>query len=236
MSSQLAIALENIHNIQAAVQSQKMADLGMFASQLAHDFRSFISLIKNLNRENERLTKHANYMEKMVQDLLSYARPKELKPAPVNINDLIDMTLELLHAPGTINIERHYASELPKLNLDKLQMRRVFSGLFENSIHAMRSRESGHLKIITKELQPISKFRHTSWVCIEIQDDGIGIQEEYLERIFDPFFTTHKNEGGNGLGLAIVRQIISRHSGFIDVSSTPGKGTITKIRLPYQYV
>jgi signal transduction histidine kinase len=115
-------------------------------------------------------------------------------------------------------------------------MRRVFSGLFENSIHAMRSHESGHLKIITKELQPISKFRHTSWVCIEIQDNGIGIQEEYLERIFDPFFTTHKNEGGNGLGLAIVRQIISRHSGFIDVSSTPGKGTITKIRLPYQYV
>lgn len=233
MSSQVATALANIHTLQNMVQSQKMDSLGMFASQLAHDFRSFISLIKNLNRENERLTKHANYMEKMVQDLLNYARPQELKLSPVNINDLIDMALELLHAPDTIKIERHYTSGLPSLRLDIHQMRRVFSNLFENSIRAMRSHENGRLKITTRELRHLSKFRRNPWVQVEILDDGIGIPEEYLERVFDPFFTTRKNEGGNGLGLAIVRQIISRHSGFIEVTSKPGKGTIVNIRLPY---
>lgn len=236
MSSQAAIALANIHTLQNMVQSQKMAGLGMFASQLAHDFRSFISLTKNLNRENERLTKHANYMEKMVQDLLNYALPQEFKLAAVNINDLIDMALDLLHAQDTIKIEKHYASDLPKLSLDIHQMRRVFSNLFENSVRAMRSHENGCLKITTKELRPLSKFRRNPWISVEILDDGIGIQEEYLERIFDPFFTTRKNEGGNGLGLAIVRQTITRHSGFIDVSSKPGKGTIANIRLPHQNV
>lgn len=234
VSSQVAIALDNIRSIQNMVQSQKMAGLGMLASQLAHDFRSFIALAKTLNKGNERFAKHAGYMEKMVQDLLNYARPQELKLAAVNINDLLDMSLELLHAPAEVHIEKHYAPELPKLNLDVTQMRRALLNLLQNSVRALRTHPNGRIKITTKELRPLSRFRRNPWVYIEILDEGIGIPEEYLERIFDPFFTTHKNEGGNGLGLAIVKQTVTRHSGFIDVASKPGKGTVFNIRLPLQ--
>lgn len=234
MSFQVARAMANIYTIQNMVQAQKMAELGMLASQLAHDFRSFISLTKTQIKDNERLAKHAAYMEKMVQDLLNYARPQELKFTGVNINDLIEMTLELVQIPPAIKIEKHFSDSLPKLQLDIHQMRRAFSNLLENSIRAMRINENGRIKITTKELRPLSKYRPNPWVYVEILDEGVGIPEEYLERIFDPFFTTRKNEGGNGLGLAIVKQIITRHSGFIDVSSKPGKGTIFNIRLPHQ--
>jgi MazG family protein len=236
IGSQIAFAMANIRSIREMVQSQKMAGLGMFASQLAHDFRSFISITKTLNRENERLARHAAYMEKMVQDLLNYARPQELKLTGLNINDLLEMTLDLIQTPPWLRIEKHYTPDLPKLNLDIHQMRRVFTNLLENSIRAMRNNESGRIKITTKELRPLTKFRRNPWIYIEILDQGIGIPEEYLERIFDPFFTTRKNEGGNGLGLAIVKQIITRHSGFIDVASKPGKGTIFSIRLPHRNV
>lgn len=236
VSSQVAIALDNIRSIQNMVQSQKMAGLGMLASQLAHDFRSFIALAKSLNKENERFAKHAGYMEKMVQDLLNYARPQDLKLAGVNINDLLDMSLELLHAPAEVHIEKHYAPHLPKLKLDITQMRRALLNLLQNSVRALRTHPNGRIKITTKELRPLSRSRRNPWVYIEILDEGIGIPEEYLERIFDPFFTTHKNEGGNGLGLAIVKQTITRHSGFIDVASKPGKGTVFNIRLPHQTV
>ncbi len=234
MSSQVAIAIKNIHNIEHMIQSQKMAGIGMLASQLAHDFKSFVSLAKLHSQENSRLMKHASYMEKMVQDLLNYARPQELKLTSLNINQLIDMSLDLIEVPPYLRIEKHYYNQLPKIEVDINQMRRALTNLLNNSIRAMRVSNGNRIKISTRPLRPLSSVNRNPWIYIEILDEGIGIPEEFLERIFDPFFTTYKSEGGNGLGLAIVKQIITRHSGFIDVSSKPGKGTIFNIRLPYQ--
>ncbi|RMF60360.1 MAG: hypothetical protein D6748_04260 [Calditrichaeota bacterium] len=234
VASQVPIALENIQTIQNILQAQKMAEIGMFASQLAHDFRSFINLVKMGDGGNSQLLKHARYMDKMVNDLLNYARPQELKLTPVNINQLIDMSLDLVQIPPHIRLEKNYSTDLPAIKVDIDQMRRVFTNLINNSIRAMAFNDSGRLKITTRTLRPASKLSTTPWIYIEILDEGVGIPDEFLERIFDPFFTTYKKEGGNGLGLAIVRQIITRHSGFIDVTSKPGKGTIFNIRLPYQ--
>ncbi len=225
-------AFQNIQEIQKVVQSQKMADLGMLASQLAHDFQSFIALVKLQNNLDNQLRLLADSMEKMVKDLLNYARPKDLRLSPVNINELIDMSLDLIQTHPSIQIERHYSDSVPQINVDIDQMRRVFTNLFENSITAM-AEKGGRLKISTRPLRPLSNFRRNTWLYIEILDDGDGIPEDFLEKIFDPFFTTRKNLGGSGLGLAIVKQIITRHKGFIDVTSKEGKGTIFNIRLPY---
>ncbi len=234
MATQIAVALENIRNINEIIQSQKMAELGRFSSQIAHDFQSFITLTKLENPENARLRRHAEYMEKMVQDLLNYTRPQAIRPSVVNINNLLDMSLDLVEIPPHILIEKHYSISLPNINVDVGQMRRVFFNLFENSIRAMAGKQSGgRLKITTRPLRPLSRFQRSPWIYIELLDDGEGIPEEFLGRIFDPFFTTHKENGGNGMGLAIVRQIITRHHGFIDVTSMPGKGTVFNIRLPY---
>ncbi len=236
VSSQVAVALEKIRTLESMFQAQKMAGLGMLASQLAHDFRSFITITKMQLKQNPNpgLEKHAGYMEKLVNDLLNYARPQELRPTLVNINQLIDMSLEMVRVPETIQIDKNYTVDLPKIPLDVSQMRRVFVNLLENSVRAMRLNESGRIKITTKPLRSLSRLRPSPWLHVEILDEGIGIPEEYLERIFDPFFTRYKNEGGNGLGLAIVKQIITRHNGHIDVASKPGRGTVFNIRLPYQ--
>ncbi len=229
---QAANAIQNVRAIQKAMQSEKMAELGTMASQLAHDFQSFITLVKLDAPQNGRLRNHALYMEKLVQDLLNYTRPQELRFRPIHINQLIDMTLDLLEIPPNITVEKHYARDLPQINVDSNQMRRVFLNLLENSIRAMREK-GGRLKITTRPLRPLSPYRRNPWIYIEILDEGEGIPEEFLEKIFEPFFTTHKHEGGNGMGLAIVKQIITRHRGFIDVASKVGKGTIFNIRLPY---
>lgn len=233
ISSQIAFAIDNIQTIQKTLQARKMAEIGMLASQLAHDFQSFISLVKLENRENKRLSDHASYTEKLVQDLLNYARPQDLQLSPININHLIDMSLDLVDLPQNIIIEKHYSDNLPEINVDLNQMRRVFTNLIENSNRAMKHTTSKRLKITTRPLRPISKVQRNPWIYIEILDEGVGIPDEFLDKIFDPFFTTHKNEGGNGMGLAIVKQIITRHHGFIDVTSRPGKGTVFNIRLPY---
>ncbi len=231
-SVQAANAIQNVRAIQKAMQSEKMAELGTMASQLAHDFQSFITLVKLDVPQEGRLRNHAVYMEKLVQDLLHYTRPQELRYSAVNINQLIDMTLDMLDIPPNISVERHYSSDLPLINVDTNQMRRVFLNLLENSIRAMR-KKGGRLKITTRPLRPLSHYRRNPWIYIEILDEGEGIPEEFLEKIFEPFFTTHKHEGGNGMGLAMVKQIITRHRGFIDVASRVGKGTIFNIRLPY---
>ena len=232
-STQIAFAIDNIGTIQKTMQAQKMAEIGMLASQLAHDFQSFISIVKLENQGNTRLSDHANYTEKLVQDLLNFARPQELKLNLVNINHLIDMSLELAELSSNIVIEKHYADGIPEINVDINQLRRVFTNLIENSNRAMKETKNKRIKITTKPLRPISKVQRNPWIYIEFLDEGSGIPEEYLDKIFDPFFTTHRDEGGNGMGLAIANQIITRHHGFIDVTSRPGKGTIFNIRLPH---
>ncbi len=234
ISSQVAIAVENIYSIDNLIQSQKMAGVGMLASQIAHDFQSFITLSKLQNKENQKLVKHASYMEKMVQDLLNYARPQELKLQAVDINRLIDTAIDVVDVPENVTIVRKYEENLPQIKVDTSQLRRVFVNLISNGIRACRLTSDARLVIKTRKQQPLTKVNSSPWVYIEIMDEGVGIPEEFVERIFDPFFTTYKTEGGNGLGLAIVKQILNRHAGFIDVNSERGKGTIFSIRLPHR--
>jgi signal transduction histidine kinase len=107
----------------------------------------------------------------------------------------------------------------------------VFLNLFLNALDAMRE-DGGVLRVRTRNL---IKPGGTSWVQIETQDTGHGIQEANLEHIFDPFFTTKHESGeheGTGLGLTIVHQIIEEHHGEIQVTSTLGSGTTFLVNLP----
>jgi hypothetical protein len=167
LSIKSAFAFENIQEIQKVVQSQKMADLGVLASQLAHDFQSFITLVKLQTDKSDKMRQQADNMEKLVKDLLNYARPKELKLSLVNINELIDMSLDLIKIDSGITIERHYSETVPKINIDIDQMRRVFTNLLENCLKSIKN-GAGRVKITTRPLRPLSNFRRNTWLYIEI--------------------------------------------------------------------
>mgnify|MGYP005725540295 CR=1 FL=1 len=234
MSVQFAAAVENIRKIENRFQTEKIDGLAMLASQVAHDFRSFMALTKNYFSENARLKKHANYMENMVGDLLTYSRPQALKLTPVNIDQLIDMGLEGIEISDYVVLEKKYAPNAPKIPLDIHQMRRVFAGLIQNALRAMRMSEGEKIRITTRLEKTRTRLNRRQWLHIEIKDEGLGIPEEFMDRIFDPFFTTYKTEGSSGFGLAIIKQTITRHGGFIEINSEPGKYTPVNIRLPYQ--
>lgn len=231
----VSTAIEKIQSIERLLQSQKLAGLGMVASQIAHDFRSFIGITRASLASNERLDRQAAYMDKMVQDLLEYARPPEFKRMRVDINQLIDTALDVLEIPADIEVDRRYGRDLPRVDVDMHQLRRVFSNVIANGIRAMVAGEGlagNRLTLHTRYLSSAANGNLSGWVEIDIEDQGLGIPDEFQARIFDPFFTTFKHEGGNGLGLAISKQILERHNGEVDVFSESGKGTCFRLRLP----
>lgn len=229
LSHQIAPRLAVINVINKEVEVQKMAELGVMASQIAHDFKSFLTLIKINMPDDELIDRQVNYLSKLVKDISTYAKVKSTEKVLTDIHAVIDSSLESVQIPSNIIIEKNYGKEIPKTFLDPIQMQRVFNNLIENSIRAMP--DGGKIKINTRLIKSIAA-RDRKWIYIEFIDEGVGIPEEDLSRIFEPFYTTFKKKGGTGMGLAITKQIIRRHAGFIDVTSKPGKGTIFNIRIP----
>ena len=182
--------------------------------------------------KNERLIESATQMEKQVESILAYFRPKDLKFTMINLNQLLDLALDSTDFPAGTQIEKNYDHNLPKLRIDFYQMQIVLTKLLENSILAMQQKPEQQLQVRSSMLQPETTISDTCWAQIEITDSGTGIPEEYQSRIFNPFFTSRKHGGGSGMGLTIARQIIEGHGGYIDLASTSENGSTFMIRLP----
>jgi signal transduction histidine kinase len=121
-----------------------------------------------------------------------------------------------------ISLEKRLSENLPSVFIDPNQMEQVFINFFMNALEAIQGQ--GRVSIRTY------KDEDNQGVVAEIEDTGMGIPQEHLERIFEPFFSTKAK--GTGLGLAVNYGIIQKHGGQIRVSSQPGRGTTMTIRLP----
>jgi signal transduction histidine kinase len=234
LTSQIALAMEQLQMTEKYYQNEKMAEIGSFASQLAHDFRSFISIIQLAPESTPFLKKLARQTGDMIQDLLTFVRPGELKLMPTNFNDLIDGSILMINVPKEIEIVRQLDDNLPEVAVDINQMRRVFTNLINNAVRAVMAKDGGRIKITTRKLRTFNIFAESEWLYVEILDEGEGIKESDLGKIFQPFFTRHKESGGSGLGLSIVKKILEAHGAVIDVTSASGKGTAFNIRIPLQ--
>ena len=142
--------------------------------------------------------------------------------------DNIARILETQAKEKGVAIVREFGDDLPKVWIDREQMKQVFMNLILNAIQAMQ--QGGSLSIATRSVarsgaDPVGEF-----VQVEVRDTGIGIPEDNLQHIFDPFFTS-KDEG-SGLGLAVSHQIVQEHGGFVTVESTLGKGSSFTIEFP----
>jgi signal transduction histidine kinase len=167
----------------------------------------------------------------LITDLLSFARPSRPNVAEENIAEVVDGIARILETEAKekgVEIKKDFAENLPKVWIDREQMKQVFMNLILNAIQAMQ--EGGAIYILTRPNSKNEAGEPGQFVQVEIRDTGTGIPEENLDHIFDPFFTS-KDEG-SGLGLSISHQIVQEHGGYVTVESKIGTGTSFFINLP----
>jgi signal transduction histidine kinase len=159
---------------------------------------------------------------RIVGGLKSYSHLDQAKAAPADIHEGIENTLVILHHELSrgINVKRNYA-ELPSVPIYVDELNQVWTNLIHNAVQALGG--DGEIGIESRLDEP--------WVEVTVEDNGPGIAPEIAERIFEPFFTTKTRGEGTGLGLGIVKQIVEKHGGRIDVVSRPGCTRFT-VRLP----
>jgi two-component system, NtrC family, sensor kinase len=252
LANQAAIAIENARLYENLKQSQdtlrradRLSSLGLLTAGLAHEIRNPLVAIRTFTQLLPERYDDAEFREGfqglalkevdricgLINDLLSFARPSKPNVAPENINDVIENIARILETQAkekNVAILRELGDNLPKVWIDREQMKQVFMNLILNAIQAMR--DGGSINISSRPVSRNGTQPSGDFVQVEIRDSGIGIPEENLQHIFDPFFTS-KDEG-SGLGLAVSHQIVQEHGGFVTVESQVGKGTAFFVHVP----
>jgi two-component system sensor histidine kinase HydH len=219
-------------------RSQRLASLGGLAAGIAHEIRNPLSSIKGFAtffkeryRDNPEDRKTAEIMvqeverlNRVIGQLLEFARPMEMNRQRTSINEVIRYTLKMIEGETRerkIDIRTDLSQDVGDVLMDADKIKQVLLNLYLNSLGAMES--GGTLSIA---LFP----QGNRMIRIDVSDTGKGIEERDLAHIFDPYFTTKPS--GTGLGLAIVYRIIEAHDGEIRVKSKPGQGTTVSVFLP----
>lgn len=238
LASQVSIALENARLHHQLERAERLAALGKLASGLAHEIRNPITSIKaffqilNSNEDEEDKREIAELalqeivrIEGLLENLLSFARPRPLEYSLIDIREVLDETLAIIKPESTsenIRIIRNYCDSIPNIHADEKQLKQVFMNLIFNALQAMP--DGGELGI------DLFHDKEKDIVKIKFADSGCGIDRKHLSKLFDPFFTTKAQ--GTGLGLSISQRIIENHNGRITIESEKGKGTQVHITLP----
>ncbi len=177
----------------------------------------------------EIIVEEVNRLDRVVSQFLGYARPDRGDRQPLNINDVVHKTIQLLSPQaGEVRLETRLSADLPQVRVDPEQLKQVFLNLAINGIQAMEGK--GRLYVATRQRHGSKRGHGASFVEVIFKDQGKGIAPEALKDIFIPFFTT--KEGGTGLGLPICQRIVENHGGTIEVRSHPGKGSTFSVVLP----
>jgi PAS domain S-box-containing protein len=226
--------LTEVKRLQEQVElRERLTALGEMSAGIAHELRNPMAVISGyltlLSKKNDSagqetirsITNEINGMNRIIGDLLTFARPASLNRVKVTIKDMITSCLAaVLQAKGeNPRIETVLKLADIEVSVDEVLMRQAFSNLLQNAVEAMP--DGGTLTI---EAQTNRDLR------IAIRDTGTGIPFDKLKKIFLPFFTL--KDTGVGMGLALVHKIVTSHGGRVDVASTVGKGTVFSIMLP----
>ncbi|HXX81154.1 MAG TPA: ATP-binding protein [Thermodesulfovibrionales bacterium] len=244
---------ENVRLEAQLLQAQKMESIGRLAGGVAHDFNNILSAIMGFGNLLElkmadddpnrvylnNILLSAEKAAGLTQSLLAFSRQQVIKPALLDINEIIRHVEKLL--VRIIGEDIRFQTDLLPSKLvvmaDPLQMEQVLMNLATNARDAMPS--GGQLVIATdvvlfdEDYIKIHGYgKPGKYALISVTDTGMGVDEEIQSRLFEPFFTTKEVGKGTGLGLAIVYGIVKQHEGYINLYSEIGTGTIFKIYLP----
>ncbi|MEW5993725.1 MAG: ATP-binding protein [Candidatus Zixiibacteriota bacterium] len=223
------------------LHADRLATIGQLGAGLAHELNEPLAnilgfaqlaakdqdLTDQTKQDIEKIVSASLHAREVITKLLVFARETTPQKAAMNLNSLIEDGLHFLQsrcAKGGIELLRNLSEELPEITADRSQLLQVLTNLIVNSIQAMPN--GGHLTISTSVSD--------GHVLLIVEDTGIGMSDEVLQKIFDPFFTTKDVDEGTGLGLSVVHGIVTSHGGTIEVESEIGRGAKFVIRLPIQ--
>ncbi|HEY5296632.1 MAG TPA: GAF domain-containing protein [Verrucomicrobiae bacterium] len=224
-------------------QNEKLSALGLLAAEVAHEIRNPLTVMKLLYhsldlkfpasdpraKDARIIDSKIEHLNKIVEQILDFARTTEPKFAPVNLNELIDeLSLLVRHKLANQNIKliRDLPDDLPPVPGDAPQLEQAFLNLILNAAEAMP--EGGTLTIKSRFISTGEKS-----VLLQFKDTGAGMTKELQARAFKTVLATTKARG-TGLGLAIVGRIIETHRGKIRFHSRLGRGTTIRVSLPLE--
>ncbi len=220
-------------------RADRLSALGELSAGMAHEIRNplgsikgAVEILKDDYSPDEAkyefiqiLLKETDRLNNILQEFLSFAKPKQPELQRADLNDSVESVLTLTTQQARkagVRVEKKLDPAIGEQSLDAGLLKQALLNLILNAIQAMPG--GGVLSVETR--------RQAGAVEIRVADTGTGIPEENRKKLFSPFFTTRKN--GTGLGLAITYRIIENHHGKIDVASEPGKGTTFTITIPIQ--
>ncbi|WP_423135783.1 ATP-binding protein [Marinovum algicola] len=235
------------------VQSQKMQAIGQLAGGVAHDFNNLLTAISGhcdllLLRHDQgdpnygdlvQINQNANRAAALVGQLLAFSRKQTLCPEVLDLRDtLADLTHLLNRLVGErVALALDHDPVLRTIRADKRQLEQVLMNLVVNARDAMP--EGGEIRITTEGLTldaPLKRDRASvppgDYVLVKVQDQGVGIAPDMLQKVFEPFYTTKRTGEGTGLGLSTVYGIVKQTGGFIFVDSVVGKGSCFSLLFP----
>jgi len=232
----------------ANVLSNRLTDMNIPANiKTARDVGTTMAAVRNFMVEREiprmieSIVTSASRMASIVENMLSFVRKGDASFSPYCLADLMDKSLELAATDynlqkhfdfKTITINKNYDENLPMVVCEGGKIQQVFFNILNNGAQAMFEKNSSISKNSEFTLR-LYKDNLLNMLCMEIEDNGPGMDEVNSKRIFEPFFTTKPVGVGTGLGLSVAYFIITEnHSGTISVESESGKGTTFIIKLP----
>jgi PAS domain S-box-containing protein len=230
---------------QQLIASGRLVALGEITASMAHEFNNPLGIVRGFAedllseidesspqyRSVQIIDEESRRCEKIIRDLLDYARPRSTETSLTGVKEVVEKTLDLVGShlyKQKVEAVKELALDLPNIYADPQQLEQVLVNLYLNAIDAMP--EGGKLTVEAKLKPPDGT---SPMMAITVADTGFGIDENDLPKIFQPFFTAKKKRG-MGLGLPICDRIIKNHGGSIGVESQPGKGTTFKIYLPLE--
>ena len=210
--------LIKLYESEAKLKPEGVRKLGSLKKEMNYSF-----MLEDLNTLIRNFEEGAKRIHSVITDLKTFSRMDSDQFQSVNIHEPIDLALNLLHNEyrDRIDIHKEYG-DVPRVECHPGKISQVFMNLLANACQAIGT--EGDIWIRT--------FSEDGMAVVEIEDSGVGIEQEHLGKIFEPFFTTKSVGKGTGLGLSISYSIIQQHQGEIRVESQREKGTKFSVRLP----
>lgn len=222
------------------IQAEKLASLGELAAGVAHELNNPITAViantqllereldnNSVDLESIELIKRAGKRaQNVVRELLDFARQDPQQFQSIDVNRTLEQALSLVNRQwesSKVNLKLNLADNLPTVLANGDHLQSVWINLLINA-HDALDHQPGDIRVSSSQVEDN--------IVVFVEDSGMGIMPEDLQKIFDPFFTTKAPGKGTGLGLATCFRIIEQHKGSIDVESTLGQGSRFTVKLP----